>query len=282
MVVPRVHHAWGNAGLGLQVASVFCRARGDLGRHDALGASGSAGPRPGSVSLDQGEMSHFASDQPEAPGPLTIRVAVGDERRMIAEALAALIETMSGFAVTAVLTGEAGVRTLVAQPPDLVLAGVAPGTDAGFDLVRSIRAQLPEVQIVIVADALQPNVVRLVFDQQLGGLLLTDMSAPYIATSLDEVAHGRAVLPVGWQQMLSHEPEDTLECLSQRQMDVLKLLADGLSYEEIGTRLFITVNTVKFHVRSIFARLGVGNRTTAARVFAERAGAEQGRSHTAT
>jgi NarL family two-component system response regulator LiaR len=227
-------------------------------------------------------MSHRAPDDPEGSTPSTIRVAVGDQRRMIAEALAALVGTMSGFAVTAVVAGEAGVCTLEAHPPDLVLAGVDPGTEAGFDLVRSIRARLPEVQIVIVADVLQPNVVKLVFDQQLGGLLLTDMSAPYVATSLDEVAHGRAVLPVGWQQMLSQEPEDTLECLSERQLDVLKLLADGLSYEEIGARLFITVNTVKFHVRSIFARLGVGNRTTAARVFAERSGSEQGRSHTAT
>jgi len=189
--------------------------------------------------------------------------------------------------VTAVVASEAGVCSLVTQPPDIVLAGVDPRAEAGFDLVRSIRAQLPEVQIVVVADALEPNVVKLVFDQQLAGLLLTDMSAPYIATSLDEVAHGRSVLPVGWQQMLLQEREDTLECLSERQLDVLKLLAEGLSYEEIGGRLFITVNTVKFHVRSIFARLGVGNRTTAARVFAERSGSERsgsepGRGHTAT
>jgi DNA-binding NarL/FixJ family response regulator len=211
-----------------------------------------------------------------------IRVAVGDERRMIAEALAALVSTMSGFAVTAVVAGEAGVCTIVAKPPDLVLAGVDAGSGAGFALVRSIRARMPEVQIVIVADVLQPDVVKLVFDQRLGGLLLTDMSAPCVATSLDEVAHGRAVLPVGWQQMLSHEHDDPLESLSERQLDVLRLLADGVSYEEIGTRLYITVNTVKFHVRSIFARLGVCNRTAAARVFADRAGSEQVRNHTTT
>lgn len=201
---------------------------------------------------------------------------------MIAEALAALVGTMSGFAVTAVVAGQAGVGPIVARPPDLVLAGVDPVTGAGFDLVRSIRALLPEVQIVIVADALEPTAVKLVFDQRLGGLLLTNMSASGIATSLDEVAHGRAVLPVGWQQMLSHEPNDPLECLSQRQLDVLRLLAEGLSYEAIGAHLFITVNTVKFHVRSIFARLGVGNRTTAARVFAERFGAQQARSRQAS
>ncbi len=194
---------------------------------------------------------------------------------MIAEALAALVGTMSGFAVTAVVAGEAGVCTIAAKPPDLVLAGVDPASRVGFGLVRSIRARLPEVQIVIVADALDPDVVKLVFDQRLGGLLLTDMSGSCIATSLDEVAHGRAVLPVGWQQMLSREQDDPLATLSQRQRDVLRLLADGLSYEEIGRRLFITVNTVKFHVRSIFERLGVCNRMAAARIFTERSVAEQ-------
>lgn len=224
-------------------------------------------------------MSHRSLDAVATVAGSTIRVAVGDERRMIAEALAALVDTMSGFEVSAVVAGEAGVCTIAADPPDLVLAGVEPGSGAGFGLVRVIRSRMPELQIVIVADLLQPDVVKLVFDQRLGGLLLTDMSALGIATSLDEVAHGRSVLPVGWQQMLVPKDDDPLDALSPRQMDVLRLLTDGLSYEEIGARLFITVNTVKFHVRSIFERLGVCNRMAAARVFAERAGEEQARHH---
>jgi DNA-binding NarL/FixJ family response regulator len=53
-------------------------------------------------------------------------------------------------------------------------------------------------------------------------------------------------------------------------MEVLVLLSDGLSYEEIGARLFISLNTVKFHVRSIFLRLGVRNRMAAARLLGQR------------
>ena len=199
-----------------------------------------------------------------------IRVAVGDERQMIAEALAALVGTMPGFRVTGIIAGEAGVCTLAAEPPDLVLASVDSGSRAGFGLVQSIRARMPELEVVLVADALRPDVVKFVFEQRLGGLLLTDMSAPDIATSLDEVANGRAVLPVGWQRMLADDKDDPLESLSDRQLEVLRLLAEGCSYEEIGARLFITVNTVKFHVRSIFVRLGVGNRMAAAHVLAQR------------
>jgi len=220
-----------------------------------------------------------ALDELDGIAASAIRVAVGDERRMIAEALAALVSTMSGFAVTAVVAGEAGVCTIVAEPPDLVLAGVDPASGAGFGLVRSIRARMPDVEMVIVADSLQPDVVKLVLEQELDGLLLTHMSASVVATSLDEVAHGRAVLPVGWQRMLVDEHDDPLELLSERQLEVMKLVADGCSYDEIGARLFITVNTVKFHVRSIFERLGVCNRMAAARVFAERSAAAQARHH---
>jgi DNA-binding NarL/FixJ family response regulator len=206
-------------------------------------------------------------DQFDAETP-DIRVAVADERRMIAEALAALVGTLPRFSVTAVIAGAAGVCTILAQPPDLVLAGVDPGSKTGFELVRSMREQLPEMAIVIVADALTCEVVKLVLEQRLGGLLLTDMSAGSVATSLDEVVHGVALMPVGWQGMLIDQQHNPLESLSQRQLEVLRLLADGCSYDEIATRLFITLNTVKFHVRSIFLRLGVGNRTTAARIFA--------------
>ena len=198
-----------------------------------------------------------------------IRVAIGDERRMIAEAFAALIRSLPGFTVTAVVAGEPGLCSIAAEPPDLMLAGVDASSKAGFSLVRSMRVRLPDVQLVLVADALQPDVVRLVFEQCLGGLLLTDMSAADIATALEEVTHGHAVMPVGWQRMLADAPEGRLDSLSGRQLEVLRLLAEGCSYEEIGTRLFITVNTVKYHVRSIFLRLGVGNRMEAARVLAE-------------
>ena len=200
--------------------------------------------------------------------PPEIRVAVADERRMIAEALAALLGTLPRFSVTAVIAEAAGVCTILAQPPDLVLAGVESGSRTGFDLVRSMREQLPEVAIVIVADALTCELVKLVLEQRLGGLLLTDMSAGSVATSLDEVVNGVALMPVGWQGMLTDQQHNPLESLSQRQLEVLRLLADGCSYDEIATRLFITLNTVKFHVRSIFLRLGVCNRTAAARIFA--------------
>jgi DNA-binding NarL/FixJ family response regulator len=195
-------------------------------------------------------------------------VAVADRRRLIAEALAALIADRDGFSVTGAIVAELAVEAVLQQRPDVVVVGTGADSRPAMDLVRELRRRMPQVEVVIVADALEPALVSFVLDQGIGGLLLSDAGGRDVAACLEHVAHGRAVLPSGWQGALSADRNDPLDTLSERQMEVLALLADGCSYEEIGTRLFISLNTVKFHMRSIFVRLGVRNRVAAARVLA--------------
>jgi DNA-binding NarL/FixJ family response regulator len=214
--------------------------------------------------------SHLSSvgvDASEHP----VRVAIADGRRLIAEALAALIAGRDGFIVTGAVGGNDALRAIAEQRPDLVVVGVGADLRQAMELVRDLRRRMPGVGVVIVADTLEPPLVSFVLDQGIGGLLLTDAAGREVAACLDHVAHGRAVLPPGWQGALYADRNDPLDALSERQMQVLTLLADGCSYEEIGARLFISLNTVKFHVRSIFLRLGVRNRMAAARLLSKRA-----------
>jgi DNA-binding NarL/FixJ family response regulator len=199
-----------------------------------------------------------------------LRVAVSDRRRLIAEALAALIADREGFTVTGAVSADDPARAIDEQRPDVIVVSAGADSRAAMEMVRNLRRQAPGVAIVIVCDELDPALVSFVLDQGVGGLLLSDAEGHDIAVCLDHVAHGRAVLPSGWQGALSADRNDPLDALSGRQMEVLMLLADGCSYEEIGARLFISLNTVKFHVRSIFARLGVRNRMAAARMLARR------------
>jgi two-component system response regulator DevR len=204
------------------------------------------------------------------PASHTVRVAVTDQRRLIAEALAALIAAREGFSVTGAVAGERSVDVIAEQRPDVVVVGAGADSRPARELVRDLRQRVPAAEIVIVADALEPALVSFVLEQGVGGLLLSDAAGRDVAACLDQVAHGGAVLPPGWQGALSAGRNDPLDALSERQMQVLVLLADGFSYEEIGARLFISLNTVKFHVRSIFLRLGVRNRMAAARVLGQR------------
>jgi DNA-binding NarL/FixJ family response regulator len=209
---------------------------------------------------------------PTAVESRTIRVVVADERRLIAEALAALIGRMPGFVVTGVIPNGLSLETIAAQHPDLVLVGVAPASHAAYEFVDSLHARDPSIQTVLVADVLEPELISFVLDEGLSGLLLTDAPAAEIAQCLDQVVRGHAVMPAGWQRMLVDDRDDSLRSLSERQLEVLTLLAEGHSYEQIGAQLFISPNTVKFHVRSIYHRLGVRNRMAAARILTEDTG----------
>ena len=80
-----------------------------------------------------------------------MRVAVADRRRLIAEALAALIADRAGFTVTGVVAGDAAVAAIVDQHPDMVVVGAGADAQAAMELVRELRRRAPGVEIVIVA-----------------------------------------------------------------------------------------------------------------------------------
>jgi DNA-binding NarL/FixJ family response regulator len=205
-------------------------------------------------------------------GAPRIRVAVADGRSLIADALGAVVAADQRFALGCVASGDLAAPEIAAAAPDIVLLGVARDISGSLAFVDALARQAPGVPIVLIADAVSADLVGCVLDRSLGGLLLTDHPAADLLASLAHIVQGRAVLPVGWQAALGSGRAGPLDALSDRQLEVLRLLAEGFSYEEIGAQLFISVNTVKFHTRSIFERLGVRNRMAAARILAQAAG----------
>jgi two-component system, NarL family, nitrate/nitrite response regulator NarP len=208
-----------------------------------------------------------------------IRVSVADDRRLVADALAALIRTMDGFELVDVFDGAAELPAIVARDPGVLLVATGADPTGGFKLVRELREIGLRAEIVLLADVLSPELVRFTLDQRLSGLILTDTPASGLAACLGRVASGHAVLPADWQAVLATQSHDPVGSLSDRQLEVLRLVAEGYSYEEIGRRLFISANTVKFHLRAIYMRLGVRNRVAAARMLSERRSPEGNPAH---
>jgi two-component system nitrate/nitrite response regulator NarP len=81
------------------------------------------------------------------------------------------------------------------------------------------------------------------------------------------VVAGQVVMPAGWRRTATPDPA-WLEALSPRHREVLELLAEGLRNDEIATRLGLSPNTVKFHVRELYLRIGVRNRVEASQLHA--------------
>lgn len=138
------------------------------------------------------------------------------------------------------------------------------GTPAGLSRLRCAH---PELKIVLLCRSASPGLVRWAIDEHAEGVVLKSDAAEEMVVALRHVLDGRAVMPVGWQSASLDLDRDVAGALSAREREVLALAGAGLSNKEIATRLVISVNTVKFHFRRIYAKLGVNNRVRATQVL---------------
>jgi DNA-binding NarL/FixJ family response regulator len=194
-------------------------------------------------------------------------VVIVDTRRLLAEALGALLVSSGIFAVRMLVPDVVDAAAIIAISPDLALIGTGDVQEHSLRLIESLHRLAPEIRTVILADSPRPELIRFALDQRTDALVLTSMAAQDLMVTLGQVLRGQTALPAGWQTALTMPSLDPIAGLSKRQLEVLRLLGAGHTYEEIGERLVITVNTVKFHVRSIYLRLGVTNRLAAAKLL---------------
>jgi two-component system, NarL family, response regulator YdfI len=173
----------------------------------------------------------------------------------------------------------AGLEALAASNPALELAGVFPDL-ASVEALRPdvVLAALPPTEISPSANGPAPVYVLLTGEAQTGwsadalrmgvrALLPRDASASEILAAVDAAAAGMAVVsPADLEQLLhaNPQPQAAVEtALTPREMEVLRLMAEGAANKTIAWKLQISEHTVKFHVASIFAKLNAGTRTEA-------------------
>lgn len=155
------------------------------------------------------------------------------------------------------------------HPPDLVLLAGDDDDDeeARFAAVQSLRRAAPETKLVLLAAEVGPALLRCATRFEVQGVVLTSEVPRDLVSAVRHVLGGRSTFPEGWSWTSVAGAADVLAGLRPREREVLELLSSGLRNDEIAERLFLSVNTVKFHVRAIYARLGVRNRVQAARLL---------------
>jgi DNA-binding NarL/FixJ family response regulator len=191
------------------------------------------------------------------------RVVLADDDVLLREGLASLLER-SGFDVV----GQAGdaaelLEVVRERRPDLVIVDIRmPPSQRteGLEAARAIRAEFPETGIVVLSAHVEvEDAMELLASGRGVGYLLksrvTDV-AEFVAT-LDRIGHGGSVVDPGLVQELvaARRRDDPLKDLTNREHEVLALMAQGASNAGIAHRLWVTEGTVEKHVRSILAKL---------------------------
>jgi two-component system nitrate/nitrite response regulator NarP len=133
--------------------------------------------------------------------------------------------------------------------------------------IGRVRAQRPDLKLVLITAALSTGAAEAIRADRLDGVIDKTDSAEQARATLLHVHEGRRVFPAGWQDAARPKGQGA-EGLSAREFAILELVASGLRNTEIAKELTISPNTVKFHLRAVYAQLGVRNRVEAAQAFA--------------
>jgi DNA-binding NarL/FixJ family response regulator len=139
---------------------------------------------------------------------------------------------------------------------------------AGPAAVTALRRAHPQLKILLLCEVASPAIMDCAIAQHVEGVALKSDAPEEMISALGHVLEGRAVMPAGWYQA-SLEREAFAGVLSAREREVLQLAASGLSNKEIAERLVISVNTVKYHLRGVYRRLGVNDRVQASRLLSQ-------------
>jgi DNA-binding NarL/FixJ family response regulator len=203
---------------------------------------------------------------------------------VIREGLKALLAAEKDFRVTTLSVSDSGamLERVVRERPEVLLLDVEVLEQTGWAFLRDLQQLAPSIATLVISDA--PTDRRITNALALGahGYLLRDASPEQMSSSIRAAHAGMYVLHpmaaealiarrAGTNDSLDSAPDDAdervtqdlIEPLSERELNVLRLMTRGLANKQIGAELFITEHTVKFHIRSILSKLGASNRTEA-------------------
>ncbi len=208
-----------------------------------------------------------------------IRVLLVDDQTLIRQGIAMLLELEPDLEVVgAVGDGRAAIEAVERLHPDVVLMDIRmPGMD-GVTATRELSRRFPEVGVIILTTFDDDEYVFEGLKAGARGYLLKDISSEEMAEAVRAVARGEALiqpsiarkvvaefsrLAVGSPPAPERMAPKSPNALTERELDVLKALARGMSNKEIAAALVITEGTVKTHISNILAKLDVRDRTQA-------------------
>jgi NarL family two-component system response regulator LiaR len=205
-----------------------------------------------------------------------------DDHAIVRKGIRALLSEVDGFEVVGEAdNGQAAVQRAEESSPDVILMDLLmPGMD-GIEATRQITSRRPGARVLVLTSFAADNKVFPAIKAGASGYLLKDSSPDELVRAIRQVHRGEPSLhPTIARKLLQEvarpvEPQPAPEALTAREMEVLRLIAQGLSNQEIADRLVVSEPTVRAHVSRILGKLHLASRTQAA-LYAVREGLTDG------
>ncbi|MFP4202442.1 MAG: response regulator [Candidatus Acetothermia bacterium] len=199
----------------------------------------------------------------------TIELVIVDDHGVVRSGVKALIETEPDLEVIGEASdGREAVIKVKNQKPDVVLMDLVMPEMYGVEATGEITKLSPAPEILILISFSEEERIIQAIQAGASGYLIKDASPDALVRAIKDVYHGESTLDPKVAgtvfRSVQNEREDFSDELTNREIEVLKLLAEGLPNEDIAERLYISERTVRSHVSNILGKLNLANRTQAA------------------
>lgn len=198
-----------------------------------------------------------------------LRVVVADDHSLFRDGITSLLEAAGYEVVEQSSDGQGAVEAVRSTHPDLVLLDISMPKMDGLEALQLIKAEFPETRVVILTVSDNDDDLFASIRAGADGYLHKDLAASEFLEMLAGLERGEAAITrktaarlMSGFQNLAQEPE-SVDTLTKREIQLLHWMVEGHSNKAIAKELFISENTVKYHIRNIFQKLGVQNRTEA-------------------
>jgi DNA-binding NarL/FixJ family response regulator len=190
-----------------------------------------------------------------------IKVFILDDHQMIIEGIHSLLEEEKEIEwMGSARTGGDLMTFLERGQPDVLLLDVNLPQKSGLELCREVKELHPGVNIIGLSNSDQLSVIRKMQENGASGYLLKDAGKQEIRAALREVSRGKTFFSFSAAEVLKKRaPDDKLLPLTRREREVLGLIADGLTNQEIAARLFLTSTTIDSHRKNMLTKLNARN-----------------------
>lgn len=199
-----------------------------------------------------------------------IRVMIVDDQAVVRSGLSAFLTAFDDLSLIAeARSGQEAVRLCDEKRPDVIIMDLMMPEMDGVEATRLIRARHPQVQVIVLTSFPEEGLVQKAMQAGAISYLLKNAAAEDLVAAVRAANSGKPTLAPEAAQALIRAvslPKPIGHDLTARELEVLELVAHGLSNLEIADRLVVSRSTVKFHVSSILAKLSVATRTEAVSV----------------